>query len=307
MRRELPAAGRHSAKLVVAAALLFAACSDGGSGGADGGGGSASAGAGGRGGTSAGGRGGAGGNAGAAGTGGGVAGTGGTSGAVGAGGTGGATGGSGGGGRGGTTGSAGTGGSAGAAGTAGRGGAGGATGTGAAGRGGTGGGGGAGGGKAGTGGGAGQKGGCGTMDCSDTQFCDWQSNRCGGGTLPVGMCMARPQGCTAVVDQVCGCDGQVYSNPCMAAVAGQDLDETGAGCKPPSGTFVCGPRFCAHGSQYCEARIGGPAGAAGNYGCLTLPVGCGANPTCACLTGTAQCGNCQMSTDGDLTTRCLLP
>jgi hypothetical protein len=146
------------------------------------------------------------------------------------------------------------------------------------------------------------------MDCSDTQYCDWQNNRCGsGGVLVTSMCVTRPQACGAVIDPVCGCDGVVYSNPCMAAVAGQDIDESGSGCKPPSETFACGPRFCTHATQYCEAMIGGPAGAAGNYGCQLLPAACGTTPTCACLAGTAQCGNCQMSTAGDLTTRCLLP
>ena len=312
-----------------------AAAGAGGRGGAD---------AGGRGGTSAGGRGGGGGSAGTTGAAGdGTAGGGGASGGSGgaSGGSGGSSGGSGGtaGGSGGTTsrggaggGSAGaSGGNAGAAGgsagagggsagaAGGRGGAGGGAGSGGAGGGkagsggdgggkaGTGGGGGAGGGKAGTGGAAGQKGGCGTLDCSDTQYCDWQNNRCGTGVLVTGMCVSRPQGCGAVFDPVCGCDGVVYSNPCMAAAAGQDIDESGSGCKPPSETFACGPRFCNHATQYCEAMIGGPAGAAGSYGCHLLPAACGTTPTCACLAGTAQCGNCQMSTAGDLTTRCLFP
>jgi hypothetical protein len=144
------------------------------------------------------------------------------------------------------------------------------------------------------------------MTCSDAQYCDWMNNRCGTGTLPAGLCMMRPGVCPAVVDRVCGCDGQVHSSACAAAAVGHDIDETGAGCKPPSGTFTCGPRFCTHGTQYCEAITGGPAGAAGNYSCQPLPAACGATPTCACLAD-ARCGNCTMSTDGDLTTRCLQP
>jgi hypothetical protein len=311
MRLDLDPTNGHSGTLVVAAALLFAACS-GGSGGLDAGGGNAAAGAGGRGGTNAAGRGGGGGNAGttaAAGTTGtaGTTGAGGTTGTAGSSGTAGTTGRGGAGGTGGTTGAGGaagrggSGGTAGGAGSAGRGGGGGtAGGGGAAGRGGA-------GGAAGTGGTAGQNGNCGTMNCSSTQYCDWPSNRCGSTLVGGGACMARPQGCTAQVDPVCGCDGQVYSNSCLANVAGQDIDESGAGCTPPSGTFACGPRFCTRGSQYCESMTGGAVENPGGFACHALPAGCGAAPTCACLAGNAQCGNCLMSNGGDLTTRCQFP
>ncbi len=171
------------------------------------------------------------------------------------------------------------------------------------------------GGKAGTGGAGGGKAGAGGNDglcgggsvCTDVQYCDWQSNQCGGGVLATGACKARPDVCPAVVDRVCACDGQIHSSPCAAAAVGQDIDESGSGCKPPAGTFACGPRFCTQGTQYCEAMIGGAVGLPGSYGCHMLPVACGATPTCACLVGTAQCGNCVMSADGDLTTRCLFP
>jgi hypothetical protein len=123
----------------------------------------------------------------------------------------------------------------------------------------------------------------------------------------MGTCAARPFNCNAMgVDQVCGCDGQVYFNPCDAQFYGQDINENG-GCTPPPGTFACGPRFCTHGTQYCEGVVGGAASNAGSYACNPLPASCGATPTCACLTGTAACGNCTVSADGDLNTRCLVP
>ena len=51
----------------------------------------------------------------------------------------------------------------------------------------------------------------------------------------------------------------------------------------------------------------GAASNAGSYACNPLPASCGATPTCACLTGTAVCGNCTVSAAGDLNTLCLLP
>jgi len=323
--------------LIVAALLAVVGCGggtatmDGGTGGAGGRGGTSAAG--GRGGASSGG--GATGAAGSAGTtgagGSGAAGTGGASGAAGAGGT---TGTAGAGGTAGAAGRGGAGAASGAGGTAGRGGGGGGGGAtagaagigGAAGRGGT-------GGSAGTGGGAGRGGAGGvagaagggggtagiaggggggagggtacttTSGCTSAQYCDISNNRC---AANAGTCKARPQGCTADVDPVCGCDGVVYSNTCMAAAAGTDISDLG-GCTPPTGTFPCGPRFCTHGTQYCEGKTGGAATNPGDYACHTLPAGCGGTPTCACISGSAMCGNCTMSNNGDIMTSCLFP
>ena len=61
------------------------------------------------------------------------------------------------------------------------------------------------------------------------------------------------------------------------------------------------------GTQYCESMQGGATTNPGAFACHALPAGCGATPTCACVTPTAQCGSCVMSNDGDVTTRCLFP
>lgn len=171
------------------------------------------------------------------------------------------------------------------------------------------GGGGGGGGGAGGIGGAGGAGGatavpCGAITCVPGQYCDWAGNTCTG-LEPMGTCLARPQGCTLEVDTVCGCDGTVYSSPCVAASAGQDISE-GGGCAAPAGTFTCGPRFCMKGMQYCERRAPATTGAAGTYTCRALPAACGTAPTCACISAVA-CGNCALSAAGDLTTACAPP
>jgi hypothetical protein len=105
---------------------------------------------------------------------------------------------------------------------------------------------------------------------------------------------------------VCGCNGHVYNNVCEAGAAGQDVSSSG-GCTPPTGMFACGSTFCAKGTQYCEAMVGGAVSNPGSYACHSFPAACGATPTCSCLTGAATCGNCTMSAAGDLTTSCLFP
>jgi len=62
-----------------------------------------------------------------------------------------------------------------------------------------------------------------------------------------------------------------------------------------------------HGTQYCEQMLGGAVTNPGSYACHTLPAGCGTTPTCACLTGVAQCGMCAASASGDITTTCAFP
>jgi hypothetical protein len=144
------------------------------------------------------------------------------------------------------------------------------------------------------------------MICSGTQYCNWLDNRCGRGTASAGTCTARLVECALLLDPVCACNGQIYGNPCLAYSAGQDISETG-GCTVSAGQFACGPRFCARGSQYCQASFGGPAGGPGTYTCNALPAACGNTPTCACLSGTACGATCAMSASGDLTTSCFAP
>jgi hypothetical protein len=64
--------------------------------------------------------------------------------------------------------------------------------------------------------------------CPDDAFCNWPAgSTCGGGDVP-GQCQARPYECPAVVDTVCGCNGQTYSNECEANAAAVSILGKGA-------------------------------------------------------------------------------
>jgi hypothetical protein len=194
--------------------------------------------------------------------------------------------------QGGTTG-AGNGGS-GAAGAAGGGGSGGGGST-------ADGGGGAGGGQGGSGGAGG--GTCGGVDCSTSQFCDFQPSDCGASRGSTAMCAPRPGMCPDIYAPVCGCDGVVHGNSCDANAAGTDYDETNP-CAPPRGFFPCGWMFCAEGSQYCQIVLSDVAGFDNEYSCPALPGPCGNNPDCSCVAGEA-CGNmCTDDGSGNLTVTC---
>lgn len=93
-------------------------------------------------------------------------------------------------------------------------------------------------------------------DCAAGDYCQKKSG-CDG----VGECTWKPEGCGGVYDPVCGCDGSVHSNACMAAAAGVNV----------AADSLCGlAGGCQHNSQ-CSAD---------EY-CQTLVAQCGAEGTCA--------------------------
>jgi hypothetical protein len=63
--------------------------------------------------------------------------------------------------------------------------------------------------------------------CDDpNDFCNYGANQCGI-TDGAGTCQPKPQFCTQHYDPVCGCNGQTYSNECMAHAAGASVLHTG--------------------------------------------------------------------------------
>ena len=134
--------------------------------------------------------------------------------------------------------------------------------------------------------------------CGSSEYCALST--CGTG---VGTCVTRPVDCIAQTeDIVCGCNGQLYRSPCEAEGAGVSISTVG-GCEPPTGKFVCGTIFCAHGTQYCEKQV---RGTGSQYLCRDLPAGCGATPACACIASVSQC-DCAVAANGELMTMCVLP
>ncbi|MDQ3364464.1 MAG: hypothetical protein M3680_03455 [Myxococcota bacterium] len=64
--------------------------------------------------------------------------------------------------------------------------------------------------------------------CSPDQFCRFDRIAICGHADGQGVCAPRPEGCIAQFAPVCGCDGQTYSNECVAAAAGAGVLHDGA-------------------------------------------------------------------------------
>ena len=112
-------------------------------------------------------------------------------------------------------------------------------------------------------------------DCPRGTFCEKQEGACDA----VGECADRPEACVALFDPVCGCDGQTYSNACMAASVGVSVDYVGECVDEPDES--CDDNADCPRGTYCQKREGA-CDAAGE--CTVRPTRCPRifDPVCGC-------------------------
>lgn len=147
--------------------------------------------------------------------------------------------------------------------------------------------------------------GCGDLECTAEQWCDYSDNVCGAkGSDGSTSCEPLPEGCGDIYAPVCGCDGQVHGNDCDANSIGVDVDAEGD-CETPSGYFRCGYRFCSLEFEFCQIQYSDIVGYGHSYACVSPAQECPGGITCDCL-GEELCFEfgCEETPDGGIEIGC---
>jgi hypothetical protein len=90
----------------------------------------------------------------------------------------------------------------------------------------------------------------GQCQCPSDRYCYNGSARCTPG-LATSQCLLRPTTCASEEQSVCGCDGKLYANECLAYQAGTNVALANE-CTLPDNRFACGDAICTREEQICQ-------------------------------------------------------
>lgn len=128
-----------------------------------------------------------------------------------------------------------------------------------------------------------------SYDCSSDSFCKKKPGNC----ERLGVCFDKPSVCPNIWRPVCGCDGNTYSNRCMAAMNGASIDYEGECRTVPT---PCNDNTGCTADQFCQKAAGDCDGAGE---CAVRPDICPDvwEPVCGC-DGRTYSNRCDASANG---------